>query len=66
LGTGLIDYPLARTIVSRGALLRDPDALRRLDQALAVALRSWEPTSRACQMVCVAVAPDELEQYRWM
>jgi hypothetical protein len=45
LGAGLIDYPLARTIVSRGALIRDPDALRQLDEALAAALRCWEPMS---------------------
>ncbi|MCW2554229.1 MAG: hypothetical protein JWR78_4010 [Mycobacterium sp.] len=42
---GLIDYPLARTIVSRGALIGDPDALRQLDEALAAALRCWEPMS---------------------
>ncbi|MCW2551479.1 MAG: hypothetical protein JWR78_1260, partial [Mycobacterium sp.] len=45
MGAGLIDYPLARTIVSRGALIRDPDALRRLDEAVAAALRCGEPMS---------------------
>jgi hypothetical protein len=42
---GLIGYPLVRTIVTRGALVTDPDALRALDEALAEALHSWEPMS---------------------
>ena len=32
-------------IVSRGAVVRDPDPLRRLDQAGAAALHCWEPMS---------------------
>ena len=43
---GLIGYSLARVIVSRGALVKNPDALRALDTALARALRSWEPSSQ--------------------
>ena len=42
---GLIGYPLVRTIVTRGALVIDPDALHAVDAALAAALRSWEPMS---------------------
>ena len=42
---GLIGYPLVRAVVSRGALVIDPDALRALDCALAEALRCWEPMS---------------------
>src|ERR1700712_421473 len=40
---GLISYQLARTIVTRAALVTDPDALRALDAALAEALLTWEP-----------------------
>jgi hypothetical protein len=42
---GLISYALARTIVSRGAMVTDPDALHALDAALAQALQTWEPMS---------------------
>ena len=42
---GLISYALVRTVVSRGALVIDPDALHAVDAALAAALRSWEPMS---------------------
>ncbi|MDT5339021.1 MAG: hypothetical protein QOD90_4526, partial [Mycobacterium sp.] len=42
---GLISYPLARAIVTRGALVTDPAALRALDEALAQALQTWEPMS---------------------
>jgi hypothetical protein len=42
---GLIDYRMVRLIVTRGALVIDPDALRALDAALATALRDWEPMS---------------------
>ena len=44
---GLVGYSFMRTIVTRGALVIDPDALRALDTALAEALRSWEPMSVA-------------------
>ncbi len=44
---GLIGYAVVRTIVTRGALVIDPDALRALDTALAQALRSWGPMSVA-------------------
>jgi hypothetical protein len=42
---GLIGYPLVRTIVTRGALVTDPEALAALDSALAEALHTWEPMS---------------------
>src|ERR1700712_1774920 len=42
---GLISYSLVRTIVSRSALVTDPDALHALDDALASALLTWEPLS---------------------
>ena len=42
---GLIGYPLVRTIVTRAALIIDPDALHAVDSALASALRTWEPMS---------------------
>ena len=44
---GLIGYQLVRTIVTRGALVIDPDALRALDTALADALLGWGPMSVA-------------------
>ena len=43
---GLIGYSLARVIVSRGALVKNPVALYALDTALARALRTWEPLSQ--------------------
>lgn len=43
---GLISYWLVRTIVHRGLLVKDPDALRALDSALARALRAWAPMSQ--------------------
>ena len=44
---GLIGYAVVRTIVTRGALVIDPDALRALDTALAEALLGWGPMSVA-------------------
>jgi len=38
---GLISYQLVRTVVQRGALVIDPDALRALDALLAEAFMSW-------------------------
>ena len=42
---GLIAYRLARMIVTRGALVLDPDAIRALDAALSDAVRTWGPMS---------------------
>ncbi|MEU0498917.1 DUF222 domain-containing protein, partial [Mycobacterium sp. NPDC006124] len=42
---GLITYQLVRTVVTRAALVVDPDALRTLDALLADAFGSWEPMS---------------------
>ncbi|MEU0496457.1 DUF222 domain-containing protein [Mycobacterium sp. NPDC006124] len=42
---GLITYQLVRTVVTRAALVVDPDALRALDASLADAFGSWEPMS---------------------
>jgi len=42
---GLITYEVVRTVVQRGALVIDPDALRTLDAALAEALSAGEPMS---------------------
>ncbi|MCV7423578.1 DUF222 domain-containing protein [Mycobacterium yunnanensis] len=42
---GLITYALVKTVVHRGALVVDPDALRRLDALLAEAFADWEPRS---------------------
>ena len=42
---GLITYQLVRTVVQRGALVVDPDALRALDAKLAQAFGAWEPMS---------------------
>ena len=44
---GLITYQLVRTVVQRGALVVDPDALHELDRLLAEALSSREPMSVA-------------------
>jgi len=44
---GLITYQLVRTVVQRGALVVDPDALHELDRLLAEALRDREPMSVA-------------------
>src|SRR5690242_11213106 len=42
---GLITYALVKTVVHRGALVIDPDALRALDGLLAEAFGDWEPKS---------------------
>jgi len=42
---GLITYQLVRTVVTRAALVIDPDALRALDALLADAFGDWEPMS---------------------
>ncbi|MEU0496499.1 DUF222 domain-containing protein [Mycobacterium sp. NPDC006124] len=42
---GLITYQLVRTVVTRAALIVDPDALRTLDALLAEAFGEWEPMS---------------------
>ncbi|TQR87264.1 DUF222 domain-containing protein [Mycobacterium hodleri] len=42
---GLITYQLVRTVVQRGALVVDPDALHELDRLLAEALSNREPMS---------------------
>ncbi|MCV7420271.1 DUF222 domain-containing protein [Mycobacterium yunnanensis] len=42
---GLITYALVKTVVHRGALVVDPDALRALDELLAEAFGDWEPRS---------------------
>ncbi|MCV7420802.1 DUF222 domain-containing protein [Mycobacterium yunnanensis] len=42
---GLITYALVKTVVHRGALVIDPDALRALDGLLAEAFEDWEPRS---------------------
>ncbi|MCV7420182.1 DUF222 domain-containing protein [Mycobacterium yunnanensis] len=42
---GLITYALVKTVVQRGALVIDPDALRTLDGLLAEAFGDWEPRS---------------------
>src|SRR5689334_8002401 len=42
---GLITYALVKTVVQRGALVIDPDALRLLDASLAEAFGDWEPMS---------------------
>ncbi|MCV7421074.1 DUF222 domain-containing protein [Mycobacterium yunnanensis] len=39
---GLITYALVKTVVHRGALVIDPDALRALDALLAEAFGNWE------------------------
>src|SRR4051812_2742696 len=44
---GLITYQLVRTVVQRGALVVDPDALHELDKLLAEALSAREPMSTA-------------------
>ena len=44
---GLITYQLVRTVVQRGALVVDPDALHELDRLLAEALSNREPMSVA-------------------
>ena len=44
---GLITYSLVRTVVQRGALVVDPDALQELDGLLAEALSTREPMSVA-------------------
>ena len=44
---GLITYSLVRTVVQRGALVVDPDALHELDALLAEALSTREPMSVA-------------------
>ncbi|GAB7069709.1 DUF222 domain-containing protein [Mycobacterium hodleri] len=44
---GLITYQLVRTVVQRGALVVDPDALHALDAMLAAALSTREPMSVA-------------------
>ncbi|GAB7066813.1 DUF222 domain-containing protein [Mycobacterium hodleri] len=42
---GLITHALVKTVVQRGALVIDPDALRALDHLLAQAFGDWEPRS---------------------
>ncbi|MCV7423007.1 DUF222 domain-containing protein [Mycobacterium yunnanensis] len=42
---GLITYALVKTVVHRGALVVDPDALRALDGLLGEAFGDWEPRS---------------------
>jgi len=42
---GLITYQLVKTVVQRGALVVDPEALRALDALLAEAFGTWEPMS---------------------
>ena len=44
---GLITYQLVKTVVQRGALVVDPDALHELDRLLAEALSTREPMSVA-------------------
>ncbi|WP_185934962.1 DUF222 domain-containing protein, partial [Mycolicibacterium hodleri] len=44
---GLLTYQLVRTVVQRGALVVDPDALHELDRLLAEALSTREPMSVA-------------------
>ncbi|MEU0495109.1 DUF222 domain-containing protein [Mycobacterium sp. NPDC006124] len=44
---GLITYEVVRTVVKRGALVIDPDALHELDRRLAEALSTREPMSVA-------------------
>jgi hypothetical protein len=72
---GLIGEAVVRTIEYRTALVVDPEAVAAVDRLLAEQVIGWGPLSLnkteraidvivgACQMVCVAVAPDELEQY---
>jgi hypothetical protein len=43
---GLVSYLLVKTIVWRTMLIKDPQALRAVDAALAEALRQWEPMSQ--------------------
>ena len=43
---GDISYRLAATIVARTALIRDPDALRAVDAAIAAATHAWGPMSQ--------------------
>ncbi len=42
---GGVSYRLVSTIVWRTALIKDPEALREVDSALASALLNWEPMS---------------------
>jgi hypothetical protein len=42
---GLITYRLVSSIVWRTMLIKDSDALRAVDAALALAIREWEPMS---------------------
>jgi hypothetical protein len=42
---GLITYRLVSSIVWRTMLIKDPDALRAVDAALALAIQEWEPMS---------------------
>jgi hypothetical protein len=42
---GVIGYRLVATIVHRSALIKDPDALRAVDTALAHAVQLWGPLS---------------------
>jgi hypothetical protein len=42
---GLVSYRQVATVVYRSALIRDPDALRAVDTALADALQQWAPMS---------------------
>ena len=44
---GLISFSLVRTIITRTRLAILPDARRDIDDALATAFRTWEPTSQA-------------------
>jgi hypothetical protein len=43
---GLVSYRLVNTIVWRTMLIKDPQALRAVDAALADALRWWDPMSQ--------------------
>jgi hypothetical protein len=42
---GLVSYRVVATVVFRTAAIKDPDALRAVDDALETALQKWEPMS---------------------
>ena len=59
---GLITYEVVRTVVQRGALVIDPDALRALDALLAEALRSgnrcrWQALEKTVDAFVAQVDP---------
>lgn len=60
---GGVSYRLVSTVVWRTALVKDPEALRAVDAALASALREWEPMSEKKTIQAIDYWVDRFDRY---